>query len=170
MLVHKGHVCLGMCGACDHKKGLHWSWKSWHSCYAQAAVRASEEGLGKIKARTHCAGINTCLQKPGGSTTICSSWFTLVLWPQFLTVVGASLHCGLTWEPYRQLHTRPAEQRGAEWKSCLKMKQWSWGGTLNYHPLILGCKSISNLAILWNDTFNWGQLDPCLGSQAAFLP
>lgn len=38
-----------------------------------------EDGVRKVKGRTCCAGINTCPQKPGGSTTICSSWFTLVL-------------------------------------------------------------------------------------------
>lgn len=89
---------MGLFGASDDKR-LQLSWEAWTFLLSISSCQGScEEGVGKVKARTCCAGINTCLQKPGGSTTICSSWFTLVLWPQFLTAVGASLHSGLTQE------------------------------------------------------------------------
>lgn len=75
-----------------------------------SSLRCCAEVVVEVKARTRCAGLNTCRRKPGGSKTICSSWFILVLWPQFSSAAVASLRSGST------RRTRPAEQRSLEWK------------------------------------------------------
>lgn len=132
-----------------------------------------EDCVVKVKVRTCCAGINTCLQKPGGSTTICSSWFTLVLWPQFLTAVGASLHFGLTQEQCRQHYTRPAEQSGEGGQSVGAARisnneaveeHWinirvSWAGRAS--PTWQSCEMTLSIGVNWT---------PASGFEAAPLP